>query len=61
MPPRLALQAVGMVLQTNIDFLEMDWIEVTFLKIARIFLKQDMPRRDLVRKYMGKNKNASQP
>jgi len=52
MPPGFALQAVGMVLQANIDFLKIGWIEVTFLKIARIFLNQNMPRRDLVRKYM---------
>jgi hypothetical protein len=51
-PPGLALQAVGMVLQANIDFLKIDRIEVTFLKIARIFLKKDMLRRDSVRKYM---------
>ena len=52
MPPGLSLQAVEMVLQANIDFLKIDRIEVTFLKIARIFLNQNVPRRDLVRKCM---------
>jgi hypothetical protein len=52
MPPGLPLQAVGMILQATIDFLKIGWIEVTFLKIARIFLIQDMPRHDSVRKYM---------
>jgi len=41
-PPGLPLQAVEMVLQAHIDFLKTDRIEVTFLKIARIFLNQDM-------------------
>ncbi len=45
MPPGLALQAVGMALQANIDFLKIDRIVVTFLKITRIFLNQDVPRR----------------
>jgi hypothetical protein len=48
-PPGLALQALEMVLQATIDFLKIDRIEVTFLKIARIFLNQSVPRRDLVR------------
>jgi len=52
MPPGLPLQAVGVILQTTIDFLKIDRIVVTFLKIARIFLNQDVPRRDLVRKYL---------
>ena len=52
MPSGLALQGEGMVLQANIDFLKIGRIEATFLKITRIFLKQDMPRRDSVRKYM---------
>ena len=52
MPPGLALQGVGMVLQANIDFLKIDRIVVTFLKITRIFLNQDVSKRDLVRKYM---------
>ena len=61
MPPGLPLQAVGVILQATIDFLKLVRIVVTFLKIARIFLNQDVPRRDLVRKYMWKNKNALQP
>jgi hypothetical protein len=52
MPPGLALQAQGMILQATIDFLKIDQIVVTFLKITRIFLDQDLPIRDLVRKYL---------
>jgi hypothetical protein len=52
MPPGLPLQAVGVILKAYIDFLKIDRIVVTFLKIARIFLKQNVPRRDLVRKYL---------
>jgi len=52
MPPGLSLQAIEMVLQANIDFLKIDRIEDTFLKIARIILNQHVPRRDLVRKCM---------
>jgi hypothetical protein len=61
MPPGFPLQAVRVILRANLDFLKIDRIVVTFLKIARIFLKQNVPRRDLVRKYLWKNKNALQP
>ena len=61
MPPGLPLQAVRMILQANIDFLKIDRIEVIFLKIARIFLNQDVPRHDLMRKYMCKEQKCPQP
>ena len=58
MPPELALRAFVMDLEADIDFLKMELIGITFLKIVRIFLNQNVGKSGVVRKYMWKVQNC---
>jgi hypothetical protein len=57
----LALQAGGVVLQADVDFLKIGRIVDTFLKIVRIFQNQDVLGYNLRRDYVRRNKNAPHP
>ena len=57
----LALQAGGVGLQADADFLKIGRIVDTFLKIVRIFQNQDVLGYNLRRDDVRRNKNAPHP